>query len=286
MTTPGIHAGIPEDVYHNDQTSLSHSGAKLLLPPSCPAKFRAAQDGPPVVKRVWDYGHVVHTLVLGEGLDLAVLDPAVHGLKKDGSVADSPRATATWKAAEQEARARGAVPVSRADFEQAQDMAAVVQTHPVASKLFADGMPELSLYAPDPVTGTTLRARIDWLTMLGGRVTMVDYKTCDDASPERFGRRAYDYGYHLQRAWYSYVGALCDVDPDADFVFVCQEKTWPYLVSVIRLEPAALALGIDQMRRAIDLYTDCTASNVWPGFEEVIHTASLPVWAYRYGEES
>ena len=93
----GLRAGISTADYHADRSSLSCSGAKLLL--RSPAKFQWRLDHP-VVKDVFDFGTVAHTLVLGEGADIAVLDPGVHGLKKDGTPADNPRATTAWKAAE------------------------------------------------------------------------------------------------------------------------------------------------------------------------------------------
>ena len=102
---------VEENTYHRDRGSLSCSGAKLLLPPSCPAKFRQRMDNPPPPKPHFDFGSIVHTLTLGAGSDYVVLEPAVHGLKKDGTVADSPTATTAWKAADAEARALGKIPI-------------------------------------------------------------------------------------------------------------------------------------------------------------------------------
>jgi len=64
----GIH-DIPEADYFGDTWALSCSGAKLLLPPYCPAKFFWRQDHPER-KKVWDFGSGAHNLVLGNGPDI------------------------------------------------------------------------------------------------------------------------------------------------------------------------------------------------------------------------
>src|SRR5260370_38714386 len=52
--------------------SLSSSGARALLPPSCPARFRYDRDHP-VYKDVFDFGSAAHKLALGAGPELALL---------------------------------------------------------------------------------------------------------------------------------------------------------------------------------------------------------------------
>ncbi|MGW9447058.1 hypothetical protein, partial [Bacillus mobilis] len=47
ITRPGVYDGIPEAVYHRDPVpggSLSSSGARKLLAPSCPALFKYDQE--------------------------------------------------------------------------------------------------------------------------------------------------------------------------------------------------------------------------------------------------
>ena len=58
---------VDEQSYHRDRGSLSVSGAKLLLPPSCPAKFKERMDNPPPPKPHFDFGSIVHTLTPAPG---------------------------------------------------------------------------------------------------------------------------------------------------------------------------------------------------------------------------
>ncbi|WP_257695663.1 PD-(D/E)XK nuclease-like domain-containing protein [Mycobacterium tuberculosis] len=173
-TQDGMHRFVDEDVYHADRGSLSVSGAKLLLPPSCPAKFRWEMDNTRKPKKVWDFGHVAHKLVLGKGAEFEILDPEVHGLKADGTPSEKPTATGMWRKAEAEARKQGKVPIHVDLFTKAYDMAEKVRHHPTAGPIFAnpDGEAEVALYYTDPETGVRLRGRIDWLTD-----DIDDYKT-------------------------------------------------------------------------------------------------------------
>jgi hypothetical protein len=280
----GTFAGVDNESYHADRTSISVSGAKLLLPPSCPAKFRHRMDSPPEYKAVFDFGTVTHGLVLGEGGDYVVLDPEVHGLKSDGTVADNPRATAKWKAAEAQARKDGKTPISKSDYERATEMAAVVWTHPLAGEILgAKGEAESSLYVDDPQTGIRLRARPDWMTpdYDPDRLWIADYKTTVTARPEDFARKAADYGYHMQAAWYVTVARLLGLCDDPVFVFIAQEKEAPYLVSVVEFDAEAIAEGHRLNRQAIDLFKRCTDTGEWPGYDDGITPISLPPWAFK-----
>jgi hypothetical protein len=133
----GVYARISDTVYHADSASLSSSGARLLLPPSCPALFRQKRDEPPDPKPQYDFGHAAHKMVLGEGSQLAVLDPAIHGITKDGDIAKVPAATSKWKQADATAREQGKLPIAKADIDIAQRMAGIVHTNPVAARLLS-----------------------------------------------------------------------------------------------------------------------------------------------------
>lgn len=272
----GAFPGVDEVSYHADPTSLSVSGAKMLLPPSCPAKFLWAQHNPQPPKRAYDFGHLAHRIVLGEGPRFAVLDPSIHGLKKDGTVADSPRMTAGWKLAESQARAEGLIPVSSDEWDTAQAMADMVRDHPVAGPLFAEGRPELSLYHRDPETGVRLRGRVDWQRPDG---VIVDYKTSTTADPGQLQRLFHNYCYHMQAAWYLDLVAALGICPAPTFRFVVQEKTPPYEVVVVQLDEEAITEGRRANREAIRLYADLTKSGRWPGYADDTVTLSLPLWA-------
>ncbi|OBK92622.1 hypothetical protein A5646_03310 [Mycobacterium sp. 1245499.0] len=251
--------------YHADP-ALSASGAKLLLPPSVPAKFKERRDNPPEPKPHFDFGHLVHALVLGKGSELALVDATDWRTKAARDARDA-------------AHAEGRIPVLGDEYRMAVLMRGAIREHPVAADLFTDGEAEQSLFATDPDTGMKLRARPDWMTTRDGRLWLVDLKTSVTAEPGAFARRAADYKYHLQAAFYVYVARLLGLDDGAAFILVAVEKEPPYLVSVVEFDAEAMIEGARLARNAIDTYARCTELDDWPGYIPGITSISLPYWA-------
>lgn len=270
----GWYGRIPDLVYHADRASLSSSSARTLMQPGGPAKLAAMRAEPPNPKPEYDFGHAAHKMVLGEGSQLVKVD------------ADSWR-TNDAKARRAKAWAEGKAPLLKTAIEQAQLMAGKVHTHPLAAKLLEAGSPEFSGYWHDDATGVRLRFRPDWITEPArGRMICVDYKSAKSADPEQFKKHAADYGYHCQAAWYLDGLREVQISDDAAFLFIVQEKVAPYLVSIVQLDLEAIEIGRQLNRRAINLYADCYEGNSWPGYENTVHTVSLPSWVVKQHNES
>lgn len=275
--TPGVH-DIPEAEYHADPVpggSLSCSGAKKLLPPSCPALFKHEREHGQPYKKAFEFGSAAHKLVLGAGPELVEF----------AGTGKNPEA---WqkeddKAAVAEIRRRGAIPLKPSEMAQVQAMAAKLREHPLASALLTPegGKPEQALIWEDPETGIMCRSLVDWLpNRTGSRLVLGDYKSALSANPEDFRRAAYTYGYCMQDPWYLDGIKALGLDDDPDFVFVVQMKTAPYLVSLIRLDEEALRVGAERNRKARRIFADCQESDVWPGFTDFeIAEVSLPSYA-------
>lgn len=280
-TADGAYPDVPEEQYHADRGSLSVSGAKLLLPPSCPEKFRWYMDNERKPKKEWDFGHVAHHLVLGKGAEFVVLDPAVHGLKADGKPSEKPTSTGAWKAAVEDARKRGLTPISLDNYTTAQDMAAKVLAHPKAGPVFDEGRAEIALYYTDPETGVQLRGRVDWLEPDGD---IDDYKTSTTANPSELVRKFWTLSYFMQAAWYKDLVIALGIAENPRFRFVVQEKEPPYVATVVEYDDQAIEEGRRLNRQAVRLYADCMERGVWPGYSEDVVTISLPGWVAREAE--
>lgn len=274
VTEPGVY-DIPEDAYHRDPVpggSLSASGAKKLL--ACPARFDWQRRNPPPPSPAMEFGTAVHTLVLGQGARIAVVD------------ARSWQTQAAQEAGEQ-ARAEGRPALLAADYLKAQAIADAVLAHPVAARLFdpAHGDAERSIFWTDEMTGVWLRSRLDWLPRRPGwgrRMVVGDLKTCVSASKAAISRAVANFGYHVQGAFYTEAVRAMGLDDDPAFVFVFAEKEPPYPVTLAQLDDDALAAGHAAMRRAIERFRDCTESGIWPAYSvpaDAIETISLPRWA-------
>lgn len=277
VTEPGVYQ-LDEETYHGDPVpggSLSASGSKKLLPPSCPAKYRHWADHGQPAKAAFDLGHAAHALALGVGAPIVEI------------AEDSWRKKAAQEAAN-EARAAGATPLLTEDVERVHAMAAALREHPLASVLFdpqRGGAPEQSLFARDPETGVMRRARLDWLPPAqdGRRLVIPDYKTCASAEPGAIAKTLENFGYKIQAPWYLDLAVdlgLAGQLPPA-FVFVFQEKDPPYVVTVAEPDEEALAWGRAAARRALALYRSCTETGRWPGYSDEVVTVGLPAWAIR-----
>lgn len=269
ITESGIHQMTNEE-YHAHRDVLSSSGARKLLGPSSPAHFRYEQDHPQPPKKVFDIGNAAHKLVLGNG-------PTLRKIEHEAWT------TKAAKAEVAEARAAGEIPLKPAEYQQVHDMADALRRHPAARLLFdpEHGTPERSLFWRDERTGVMRRARLDWLpNPRTGRLIIPDYKTCRSAHPERLEKAIEEYGYHQQDDWYrSACHALALADETAAFVFVCQEKTPPYVVTVIEMDAEARRIGAARNRRALERFAECTRTGYWPGYSDEIVSLSLPPWA-------
>lgn len=279
----GIYATVDEEVYHGDMLSLSSSGARDLLS-STPEEFDFGRRTPRDPNKNYDFGHAAHKMVLGKGAKLRMLDPKIHGLKADGKPAQNPTSTGMWRQAVAKARRDGLIPVAKADMEKAQTMAGRVFQHRVAGRLLSKGQAEHSIYWHDDVTGVRLRCRPDFLPDLPGRALCVDYKTATSANPAQFQRAVFDFGYHMQQAFYE--DGLAEIGlVDVGFLFIVQAKTAPFTVSVCQIDPEIVELGRRQNRAAIELFARCMNEDRWPGYEG-IQAVGMAGWAVKQIEES
>lgn len=275
MRSVGLHGDVPEDEYHSDRGSLSASGAKLLLPPSCPAIYRYRLDHPER-KDVFDYGSAAHARVLGVGAEVEV----VKKKNKQGEYVDAgDYMTVSSQAHRDEIRAAGKIPLlaweNRAIDAMARALAADEEAAPF---LTGDGRPEVSAYFEDAPTGVLRRCRFDWLPTVGnGRLVIADYKTAASADEEKWKKAAADYGFEMQAAWYLDAAIALGLDDDPAFAFIVQEKTPPYLVAVYQLDADALQVGRYRNRQALELFAHCRATNTWPGRGSNL-SLSLPHW--------
>ncbi len=276
ITEPGLYPTVTAEQYHADPVaggSLSSTGARALLPPSCPALFRYWADHPREHRKAWDIGHAAHRLVLGAGADFAVIEH------------DEWRTKAA-KAEVAEARAAGLTPIKPAEHEQVQAMAAAIRAHPLASVLLAPefGLHEATIVWRDPVTGVQHRAMLDTLQHRppgGRRSLVVDYKSTASAEPEALRSTVHRLGYHQQEDLYRDAVEHGLGWPRPGFLFVFQEKTPPYLVTIVELDPVAQAIGAARNHWARTTYRTCLESGNWPAYVEGVHMLALPRWVER-----
>ncbi len=270
--TPGIRT-LDATSYHADQIgdtpSLSASIAHILLTQS-PAHAKAAHPrlNPRLArddKHHYDVGTIAHSILL-EGESAA-------------EILEYPdwRTKAVKEAAEL-ARAHGRVPLLSKDWHDVEQMVAAAhgQLERINANppLFTDGKSEQTLVWEDQ--DVTFRARLDWLR--DDYTAVDDYKTAQNANPEKWTRSMFDHGCDLQAEIYRRgVKALTGHTPE--FRFAVQEKTPPYALCVVSPGPDVYALAEAKVDHAIEVWRRCLEEDVWPAYPLEVCYAELPPWA-------
>lgn len=276
VTQPCVIDGMPDEEYHRDFVeggSLSHSGLKTIR--DVPARFAWERENGREPKDHYDYGHLIHKIVLGVGPDLAIL-PEGDGRTK--AVRDAKLA----------ARKDGKVPVKPADWRKAKAMAAVLRGHHTGSSLFTPGrgIAERSIAWFDTQWNLWRRARFDWCMYLpDGRFAVVDFKSAaGKVSPWALGKRVFDFGYHTQDAFYSegaYEVGLADDPGDVVFLFAFQEVDAPHLVTVVELDQESREQGHRDVQDGLRRYRACLDSGQFPDYAPGVITVRIPQYGFR-----
>jgi hypothetical protein len=255
---PGIHAGLPMESY----LALPAASASLIkaILNECPRKAWAESWLNPERLIAYgtpeDRGTIAHALLLeGDTSKMCVIDPNDHPAEKTGAI------PAGWtnksiRAARDQAREDGKIPVLKEDAQAIEDMAgeaiAYIQTcisdEPAIWAMFeaGGGVSEETLVWDE--AGLLCKARpdrrsTDW-------AVLCDYKTTQrSVEPGSWGRtQLLGMGYYLSAAWYRRgVLALTGVSPA--YVFLAQEVEAPYLCSLVGVNPAIMdAAGLPDPR--------------------------------------
>lgn len=207
-----------------------------------------------------DQGSLAHTLVLGKGDDILVIDAA------------------DWRSKEAqekrtEARKKNLLAVLHKDYERAAAMAEISKPYlPTGMEI------EIALFWKHKTSGEPRWCRAKPDGMYHERNVIFDFKTVGkSAHPDAFARHALDFGYDAQAAFYiNGYEAIYGTRPR--FIFVAQEMDPPYSVSMHEFDEEVLDLARHRINRGMDLWDQCLRTNEWPGYTNQINTMQLPPW--------
>lgn len=214
-------------------------------------------------------------MVLGTALHTAVLEPALWGEQFAVAPEGIDRRTKAGKEAwaEFEAGSQGKTLLKAEDADQVRRMAKAVHDHPASRFLLnLEGKREASYFWTDQDTGIECKCRPDWHSL--DRRLIVDVKTTEDASPRGFAKSVANFRYHVQAHWY-----LRGLEAE-QFLFVCVEKSAPYLVAVYAATPVLIAAGGRAAERDLATIAQCRAADQWPGYGDEIQPIDLPTWCH------
>lgn len=245
---------LQEEFYHG-RPELAVSQLKLL--PDQPELFYGRHvakwpDWQMEPTASMDLGTAVHEALLLDRLPQVIPDEV---LSKSGA-----RSGKAWY--EFAAAHRGETWLRQKDADQVRRIVDGCKATPKAAALLAfEGLPEHSLFWHENNTGLACRGRLDKL--LPDVQLIVDLKTANDSSPERWPWHAIDLGYHLQAASYCEAAKACYGFDEVAFVFIVVESDVPYRTFTYQCNEDFLTLGFTRWQEALHDYQDRMRDNCW-----------------------
>lgn len=311
MTTgligPGVHQGLPLAEY----LKLPAVSASILraVVERCPAagfyeswlnETHVPEDEDSSVteaeKKRRGLGSVAHSILLEASEDCCVvIDPEDHPAERTGSIPDG-WTNKSIRAARDDARARGKIPVLLADMAEIRAMAASARrfidglrdTEPAIWKAFEPdgGSSEVTMLWAEDLNGSEHLCRLRADRISSDAKIIVDAKfTARSAEPGSWGRtQLLGMGYYMSAAWYRRgVRALCDVD--CTYYFLVVETAPPYLCSLIGVDPTWIALGESKVKTGLAIWDRCKRDGVFPAYPNRACFPELPPWAGAVWQE-
>lgn len=281
ITAPGVYE-LDAETYHRDpcpEPSLSAGMINDLLvaPAKCFANSRRLNPDyeAPEGQDKFSIGTVSH---------LMFLEPELFETKVE--VCDY----ADWRSGKAQAqrdaaREEGKTPILAKQMKQVLAARKAFFANPFTARAFTGGKAEQSLFWRHPVYGFWCRCRPDYMADDGRHLN--DYKATASANPDRFGKHAYDMGYHRRAAWYL-EGAAILLGKRPDHYWFCNQETKPpFLTSVVELDIEALEAGKVENDKAARIFAGCLQSGDWYGYRhphdltrDLAFQVGLPAWAY------
>ncbi len=272
---------MPDDEYFAldaiDQTSLK----KFLISPLVYSAYLTGEHG---YSSAVEFGKAAHSMVLGSGPQVV----AKPNLRTKEGKALRARLVEQYGADD-------IVWLSADDVEKVEAMRDMVGDY--FQKL--DGQPEVAMIAVDPKTGLDIKGKADWLPSTpdpDGVLRIRDYKTTAK-SPREFERSCWQYGYHIQAAFYMrlYRLTMPEYKGPLGFEFVVQEKNSPFDWMVWRFDERSpiitelAAPKIDKALKGIKSFRDLSADPLEKmrgyGLSKIPQEISFPDWRLVEEEE-
>ncbi|MEM7386053.1 MAG: PD-(D/E)XK nuclease-like domain-containing protein, partial [Verrucomicrobiota bacterium] len=189
--------------------------------------------------------------------------------------------SAESKAHRAQMEAKGIPVISETLLDVAKEQAQQVLKHPTVEDLISDSCSQVAIVWQDGPTGLLCKGLADWFDFNGG--FLHDLKTSPDTSPGKAKKKIYEFGYHVQAAFYR-----TGLEANGFEVNACgnifSATQAPYVVDTYLLPEEMLKdgesgwtrYGLEHrgFRGMLDLYAQCTEDNRWPGhtngFEELV----------------
>ncbi len=263
--------------HYHSQDSISASGLKQLK--KSPAHYK--YEGFAQTDAMF-FGEAYHTFILENERfyqDYTVVDPSKRPDQKHGMTA---KANQAWLSTFSN-------PISADMHIRLKAMRDRLFKHPYAKSLLTNGEVEHSYYGELDIGSekpVNIRFRPD--NVKHDKRIIVDLKTAQDASMDKFPSAAAKFDYQIQAAFYSDMMEMHMNEPMGyRFFFVAQEKTKPFAFNIFEASAQFLSVGRYEYETLLMMYAYCLENDRWPGYQIFCHNKygvnelSLPPWAIK-----
>lgn len=257
---------MPNEEYHSHREYISASQIKDLLKNPYLFFHPVKQEH----KKAFDIGSAIHSLLLEpENFDS---DFAVAPKCDRRTV----KGKADWNNFVEESK--GKTVLESDDFDNCIEIQKSTLAIPEVLNLLRGGVSEKSYFTTLP-NGTKQKVRPD--RYRSDINTIIDVKSCRDASPDAFKRDIATYKYYVQASYY------IDVLGANKFIFLAVEKTAPFMVGIYELNRADLDRGRELIRKALALskQPEKYKTPLYKGSNgEVVQTLTMPNYIHYDNE--
>lgn len=237
-----------------------------------PLTYRYFKDNPISATAAMILGGHTHRMLLEPN---KVGDFAIWGEMAGQNV----RRGKVWEDFQAEAFATGRQVITKDELGSMVNISAAVRKSAIAMRYLDGGHAEVTAVWKDPKFNRACKGRFDKLIMIGGRMHIVDLKTCRDSQPFRFGNEAYRMGYHIQLAMYQ-EGYRILMGEAPVMVEIAVETKPPYEITVFNVNDDVLWKGMDDYTRLMKMLSESERTGNWPPAEESMTDLTLPSYAY------
>lgn len=161
-------------------------------------------------------------------------------------------------------------------------------SHPRAAAILseADAHKELTIVWREKikyngeVVDVPCKARLDFFSPELQAVVDIKKLRKDAGVPDAFSKAIWNYGYHIQAAWYARAAqkaGLCEKRPD--YAWICVEETPPHEIDLYQADDAMMRRGWSDCKVGLYAYTRYRITGEARGRSNSIEEIGLPAWA-------
>lgn len=262
-----------DDTEYRAVDAINASGLRTLIAKT-PFHYVYEKANPRKETSSTIFGTHVHHVVLENGLSKFTPSPHCDRRTKDGK--------ALAEAHARECAEKGLTSIDYEDYESL----AQIDKEAKSNKLFQillsnpESIKEHAVFATHK-NGFLMKGKIDLVMSHAGEIILCDLKTSESIAHEDFSRSIYNYGYHMQMAFYDMLLRENGMKPTRHLIAAIENKQ-PHCFRVFELEPEAIEAGRLAVEGGLEKYAECKRNGEWPNYQEGITSIGLPSFAKTF----